>query len=56
MTRRRKIGVGASSAKTRPSPKLVDRLRGKGDFKMTTDEVICLMRGPPPDDDAPRRS
>jgi AbrB family looped-hinge helix DNA binding protein len=30
--------------------KLVERLRGRGDFKMTTDEVVALMRGPPADD------
>jgi AbrB family looped-hinge helix DNA binding protein len=35
--------------------KLVDRLRGAGDFKMTTDEILALMRGPPADDDAPPR-
>jgi AbrB family looped-hinge helix DNA binding protein len=35
--------------------KLVDRLRGRGDFKMTTDEVLALMRGPPADEDAPPR-
>jgi AbrB family looped-hinge helix DNA binding protein len=35
--------------------KLVDRLRGGGEFKMTTDEILALMRGPPADDDAPRR-
>jgi AbrB family looped-hinge helix DNA binding protein len=35
--------------------KLVARLRGKGAFKMTTDEVLALMRGPPADEDAPRR-
>lgn len=33
---------------------LVDRLRGAGDFKMTTDEILALMRGPAADDDAPR--
>jgi hypothetical protein len=27
--------------------KLVERLRERGDFKMTTDEVVALMRGPP---------
>jgi len=26
--------------------KLVERLRGAGDFGMTTDEIIALMRGP----------
>ena len=30
--------------------KLVDRLRGKGEFKMTTDEVLALMRGPAADE------
>ncbi len=30
--------------------KLVERLRGRGDFKMSTDEIIALMRGPPADD------
>jgi AbrB family looped-hinge helix DNA binding protein len=35
--------------------KLVARLRGKGAFKMTTDEILALMRGPPADEDAPRR-
>ena len=34
--------------------RLVDRLRGDGDFKMTTDEILALMRGPPADDEAPR--
>jgi AbrB family looped-hinge helix DNA binding protein len=33
--------------------KLVNRLRGGGDFKMTTDEILALMRGPPADEDAP---
>ena len=31
---------------------LVDRLRGAGEFKMTTDEILALMRGPPADDEA----
>jgi len=31
--------------------KLVERLRGQGDFKMTTDEILALMRGPPADGD-----
>jgi AbrB family looped-hinge helix DNA binding protein len=35
--------------------KLVDRLRGGGDFKMSTDEILALMRGPPTDEDAPPR-
>ena len=34
--------------------KLIDRLRGGGDFKMTTDEILALMRGPPADEAPPR--
>jgi len=30
--------------------KLVVSLRAQGDFKMTTDEVVALMRGPPADE------
>ena len=30
--------------------KLVEALRGRGDFKMTTDEIVALMRGPAADD------
>lgn len=30
--------------------KLVEGLRGRGDFKMTTDEVVALMRGPSADE------
>jgi hypothetical protein len=30
--------------------KLVESLRSGGDFKMTTDEVVALMRGPPADE------
>ena len=31
--------------------KLVERLKGAGDFGMSTDEVLALMRGPRPDED-----
>jgi AbrB family looped-hinge helix DNA binding protein len=36
----------------RPSrgQKLVESLRGRGDFKMTTDEIVALMRGPAADE------
>lgn len=34
---------------------LVGRLRGRGNFAMTTDEVVALMRGPAADDEAPGR-
>jgi AbrB family looped-hinge helix DNA binding protein len=30
--------------------KLVESLRARGDFKMTTDEVVALMRGPRADE------
>ncbi len=35
----------------RPSrgQKLVEGLRGRGDFKMSTDEIVALMRGPSAD-------
>jgi AbrB family looped-hinge helix DNA binding protein len=53
---------GVRLVKTKPGPrrktrgqKLVARLRGKGEFKMTTDEVLALMRGPRADKDKPRR-
>jgi AbrB family looped-hinge helix DNA binding protein len=38
-----------ASRKTR-GQKLVESLRGRGNFGMTTDEVIALMRGPPADE------
>jgi AbrB family looped-hinge helix DNA binding protein len=28
-----------------PGSRLVERLRGRGDVKMTTDEIMALMRG-----------
>ncbi len=30
--------------------KLVESLRARGDFKMTTDEIVALMRGPSADE------
>lgn len=30
--------------------KLVESLRGRGDFKMSTDEIVALMRGPAADE------
>lgn len=51
-------GGAVRLVKARPSrrrktrgEKLVERLRGGGDFKMTTDEILALMRGPPADDE-----
>ena len=34
---------------------LVSHLRGVGNFAMSTDAIIALMRGPAADDDAPSR-
>ena len=43
--------VKTTRGRRRPTrgEKLVDRLRGAGEFKMTTDEILALMRGPRPD-------
>jgi AbrB family looped-hinge helix DNA binding protein len=48
---RRAAGLG-SARKTR-GEKLVERLRGAGDFAMSTDEIVALMRGPCADEGAP---
>ncbi len=50
----RLVKIKRSGARKTRGQKLVDGLRGAGDFRMTTDEVLVLMRGPPPDEDAPR--
>ena len=44
--------VKANSKASRRSrgQKLVESLRGHGDFKMTTDEIVALMRGPAADE------
>ena len=42
-------GKRTGSRKTR-GQKLVESLRGAGNFKMSTDEIIALMRGPPADE------
>ncbi len=34
---------------------LVERVKGAGDFKMTTDEVLALLRGPSADEEESRR-
>jgi len=39
----------AGGSRTR-GQKLVDSLRAHGDFKMTTDEIVALMRGPRADE------
>jgi AbrB family looped-hinge helix DNA binding protein len=45
--------VKSASGGARPTrgQKLVEDLRGRGDFKMTTDEIVALMRGPSADED-----
>ena len=44
--------VKAAPGAGRPTrgQKLVESLRGQGDFKMTTDEIVALMRGPSADE------
>jgi AbrB family looped-hinge helix DNA binding protein len=39
----------ATGRRTR-GQRLVESLRGHGDFKMTTDEIVALMRGPSADE------
>ncbi len=43
----RLVKVAKGSGRGTRGQKLVERLRGRGDFKMTTDEIVSLMRGPP---------
>jgi len=45
--------AGSGSARKTRGEKLVERLRGAGDFGMSTDEIVALMRGPRADEDAP---
>ena len=46
----RLVKVRKGAGRRTRGQKLVDNLRGRGDFKMTTDEVIALMRGPSADE------
>jgi AbrB family looped-hinge helix DNA binding protein len=45
----RLVKVKAGGRPTR-GQQLVESLRGRGDFKMTTDEIVALMRGPAADE------
>ncbi len=45
----RLVKAGKGDGRRTRGQKLVDRLRGRGDFQMTTDEIVSLMRGPPAD-------
>jgi AbrB family looped-hinge helix DNA binding protein len=51
----RLVKAAATLRRKTRGEKLVARLRGQGDFKMTTDEVLALMRGPAADDEVPPR-
>ena len=42
----RLVKSGAGGARQTRGQKLIESLRGRGDFKMTTDEIVALMRGP----------
>jgi AbrB family looped-hinge helix DNA binding protein len=39
-----------TSSRSTRGQKLVESLRARGDFRMTTDEVVALMRGPAADE------
>jgi hypothetical protein len=45
------VKVKSDAGRGTRGQKLVESLRARGDFKMTTDEVIALMRGPPADEE-----
>jgi len=51
----RLVKIKSPSERKSRGQKLVERLRGKGDFRMTTDQVLALMRGATADEDAPPR-
>jgi AbrB family looped-hinge helix DNA binding protein len=46
----RLVKAAAGAARRTRGQKLVESLRGRGDFKMTTDEIVALMRGPSADE------
>jgi AbrB family looped-hinge helix DNA binding protein len=46
----RLVKAAPASARRTRGQKLVESLRGRGDFKMTTDEIVALMRGPAAED------
>jgi AbrB family looped-hinge helix DNA binding protein len=47
----RLVKTTASRRRLTRGERLVERLKGAGEFKMTTDEILALMRGPPADDE-----
>lgn len=46
----RLVKAAAGAGRSTRGRTLVERLRGQGDFKMTADEVVAWMRGPPAED------
>ena len=46
----RLVKMASGGARQTRGRKLVEGLRGRGDFKMATDEIIALMRGAPADE------
>lgn len=44
----RLIKVKAGGRRPTRGEALVESLRGRGGFKMTTDEIVAMMRGPSP--------
>ncbi len=44
-----KAAAGGGARRTR-GQRLIEGLRGHGDFMMTTDEIVALMRGPAADE------
>jgi AbrB family looped-hinge helix DNA binding protein len=46
----RMVKAGKGAGRSTRGQTTVERLRGRGDFKMTTDEVVALMRGPRADE------
>ena len=46
----RLVKAPSGGARRTRGQKLVEALRGHGDFKMSTDEIVALMRGPAADE------
>jgi AbrB family looped-hinge helix DNA binding protein len=51
----RLVKTKAGGRKKTRGQELVARLRGRGDFGMSTDDVVALMRGAAADEGGPRR-
>ena len=47
----RLVKVASGRRRKTRGQKLADRLTGRGDFALTTDEIIALMRGPRADEE-----